>query len=155
MGLKHRWYWEILKQIKFPLNFVAGLFTDTVTIWIPTVWVSHIQMVKSHDLADHSNTGHQTTENNSTVHRYLKITRYSAFIGGRIISRIGVNDLTLAIFKYLWNGQIMVQYGEYYATQVELLVFYTIYESRPCFAKICWTFWTITGFFQTTIWIPD
>ena len=42
---------------------------STVTIWIPntpipdsseyrTLWVSSIQMVMSHDLADHSNTGH-------------------------------------------------------------------------------------------------
>ena len=34
--------------------------TNTVTIWIPNTWLldsSGIQMVKSHDLADHSNTG--------------------------------------------------------------------------------------------------
>ena len=48
----------------------------------------------------------QTSANNSTEYRYSKITWYSAFIWGQIVGLIGVNDLTQAIFEYLWNGQI-------------------------------------------------
>ena len=66
----------------------------------------------------------QTLANNLTCSRYLKITQYSAIIRGQIPGRIGVNDSTRAKFEYLRNGQIMVQYGEYEASQVTHVLHY-------------------------------
>ena len=66
----------------------------------------------------------QTLANNLTWSCYLKITQYSAIIWGQKPGRIGVNDSTRAIFEYLRNGQIMVQYGEYEASPVTRVLHY-------------------------------
>ena len=65
-GFSNSLMWEAMIFCNVGCLCNYALYVITVTIWIPdsseyrTVWLSGIQMVKSRDLADYSNTGQWT-----------------------------------------------------------------------------------------------
>ena len=84
---------------------------------------------------------HQTWANGSSLARPSKSIHDLPFIQARIPMQIAVNDSDSLKLESLYKTWIMISYGEYQASWVEVFMFLTIYSAKSnnkVFNQWCW-----------------